>query len=125
MRVLLLLAIALPGLAAVNYDDDVKPIFNRYCLGCHSAGEMRAGLSLESYQGVLKGSSGGDVVKAGRATQSALYLAVSHEGGGVPPMPLGGAKIPDVAINTIKDWIAAGLLENATSTPKGPVASST
>jgi WD40 repeat protein len=125
MRALLLLAVALPGLATVNYDEDVKPIFNRYCLGCHSAGEMRAGLSLESYQGVLKGSSGGDVVKAGRATQSALYLAVSHEGGGVPPMPLGGAKIPDAAINTIKDWIAAGLLENATSTPKGPVASST
>jgi WD40 repeat protein len=118
-----MMAVALPGLAAVNYEDDVKPILNRYCLGCHSAGEMRAGLSLESYQGVLKGSGGGDVVKAGRATQSPLYLAVSHEGVGVPPMPLGGAKLPDAAINTIKDWISGGLLENATSAPKGPVGS--
>jgi WD40 repeat protein len=86
---------------------------------------MRAGLNLESYQGVLKGSSGGDVVKAGRAASSPLYQAVAHEGGGVPPMPLGGAKIPDAAINIIKDWISAGLLETATSAPKGPVASST
>src|SRR5271170_5764240 len=98
MRLLLLLSIALPAMAAVNYEDDVKPIFSRYCLGCHSAAEMRAGLSLESYQGVLKGSSGGDIVKAGRATQSALYQAVSHEGDGVRPMPLGGAKISDASI---------------------------
>ena len=125
MRLILLLTIALPVAGAVNYEDDVKPILNRYCLGCHSAAEMRSGLSLESYQGVLKGSSGGDVVKPGRATTSPLYLAVSHEGGGVPPMPQGGAKIPDAAINIIKDWIAGGLLETATSQPKGPVASST
>src|SRR5277367_6911851 len=115
MRVLLLLAITLPALAAVNYEDDVKPIFSRYCFTCHSAAEMRAGLNLESYQGVLKGSSGGDIVKAGRATTSALYQAVSHEGDGVRPMPLGGAKIPDAAINIIKDWISGGLLETATS----------
>jgi hypothetical protein len=125
MRLLLLLAIAVPVTAAVNYEDDIKPIFNRYCLGCHSAAEMRSGLSLESYQGVLKGSSGGDIVKAGRATQSALYQAVAHEGDGVRPMPLGGAKIPDSAINIIKDWIAGGLLETATSQPKGPIAVNT
>lgn len=125
MRPLILLLIAVPAAAAVNYEDDVKPIFNRYCLGCHSAAEMRSGLSLESYQGVLKGSSGGDIVKAGRATQSALYLAVAHEGDGVRAMPLGGAKIPDAAINIIKDWIAGGLLETATSQPKGPIAAST
>src|ERR1700736_2006444 len=103
MRFVLAFTLAIPALAAVNYDDDVKPIFGRYCLACHSAGEMRAGLNLESYQGVLKGSSGGDVVKAGRASTSALYLAVAHEGDGVRAMPLGGAKIPDAAINTIKD----------------------
>jgi hypothetical protein len=125
MRPLLLILLAIPASGAVNYEDDVKPIFNRYCLGCHSAGEMRAGLNLETYQGVLKGSSGGDIVKAGRATSSALYQAVAHEGDGVRPMPLGGAKIPDAAINTIKDWIQAGLLETANSQPKGPVAAST
>ena len=31
-----------------NYDDDVRPIFARYCFQCHSAEEMRAGLNLES-----------------------------------------------------------------------------
>jgi WD40 repeat protein len=40
-------------------------------------------------------------------------------------MPLGGAKIPETAINTIKDWIQGGLLETAASQPKGPVTQST
>ena len=92
MRALILLTFALPAIAATNYDDDVQPIFTRYCFGCHSAAEMRSGLNLETYQGALKGSSGGDVVKPGRATSSILYQAVARDTDGVRPMPLGGAR---------------------------------
>src|ERR1017187_2841669 len=53
-----------------NYDDDVKVLFARRCFGCHSAGEMRSGLNLETYAGVLKGGSSGDGVVAGRAASS-------------------------------------------------------
>ncbi len=102
-----------------NYDDDVKPVFARYCFQCHSAAEMRSGLSLESYSGVLKGGGSGDAVIAGRPASSLLYKAVTHEGNGVPLMPLGGAKIPDAAISVIRDWIQLGLLENAASVAKG------
>ncbi len=49
-----------------NYDDDIRPIFSRRCFGCHNAGEMRSGLSLESFNGVLKGGNSGDAVIAGR-----------------------------------------------------------
>jgi WD40 repeat protein len=125
MRTLLFLALAAPAVAAVNYEENVKPIFSRYCFSCHSAAEMRNGLNLESYQGVLKGGSGGEVVKAGRPTQSALYQAVAHESDGVRPMPLGGARIPDAAVNVIKEWIQAGLLENAASLSKGPISGGT
>jgi WD40 repeat protein len=107
----------------LNYDDDVKPIFARYCFACHNASEMRSGLNLEAYAGVLKGGGSGDAVIAGRAASSLLYKAVAREEG-APQMPLGNAKIPDAAIATIRDWIAGGLLENAASQPKGPVAPS-
>jgi len=117
-----LLLMALPLFAQhPNYDDDVKPIFSRRCFTCHSAGEMRSGLNLESYAGVLKGGNSGDAVIPGRPASSLLYKAVAHEGDGVPRMPLGGNKIPDAEINIIKDWIQLGLLENATSAPKGPI----
>ena len=81
---------------------------------------MRNGLNLESYNGVLKGGASGDAVIAGRPGSSLLYKAVNHEGNGVPLMPLGGAKLPDQLISTIRDWIQLGLLENAASAPKGP-----
>src|SRR5882757_8474487 len=103
-----------------NYEDDVKPLFARRCFACHSAGEMRSGLNLESYSGVLKGGSSGDAVVAGRAAGSLLYKAVAREEG-APQMPLGQPKLPDAEIALIRDWIQGGLLETALSMPKGPV----
>ena len=103
-----------------NYEDDVKPVFARRCFGCHSAGEMRSGLNLETYAGVLKGGSSGDVVIAARAASSMLYRAVAREDG-APQMPLGQAKLPDAEIALIREWIQGGLLETAASLPKGPV----
>jgi len=125
-RALLFVALAIPGFAQprpVTFDDDVKPIFARRCLGCHNAGEMRAGLNLESFGGVLKGGGSGDAVIAGRASASLLYRAVAREDG-APQMPLGQAKLPDADIAAIRDWIQQGLLETASSAPRGAVAPS-
>lgn len=121
---LLILCLSAVGAAQTgrhpNYEDDVKPVFARRCFGCHSAGEMRSGLNLETYAGVLKGGSSGDVVIAARAASSTLYRAVAREDG-APQMPLGQAKLPDAEIALIREWIQGGLLETAMSVPKGPV----
>jgi hypothetical protein len=115
------LALPLDGqLARPNYEDDVRPIFVRRCLGCHSAGEMRAGLSLESYADVLKGGGSGEIAVAGRPASSMLFKVISHEEG-VPQMPFGLPKLPDAEIAVIRDWIQRGALENAASRPRGPV----
>ena len=123
------LAIALAASAQTTkpptYDDDVKAILLRRCFGCHSSAESRAGLSLETYAGILKGGGSGDIVLPGRASNSLLYKVVAHEGDGVPRTPLNGSKIPDSEIAIIQEWIQRGLLETATSMPKGPAASST
>jgi WD40 repeat protein len=126
MRTWLLWILPLPMLAqpakAPNYDNDVKPIFARHCFGCHNASQSTAGLSLESYAGVLKGGGSGEIVKPGRPSASILYQAVVQEGS-APRMPLGQARIPDSEIAVIRDWIQQGLLENASSQPKGAGAS--
>jgi WD40 repeat protein len=115
----LFLVIPAVAFAQPNYESDVKPLFARRCFACHSAGEMRSGLNLESYAGVLKGGSSGDAVVAGRAAGSLLYKAVAREEG-APQMPLGQAKLPDTEIAVIRDWIQGGLLETAASVRKGP-----
>ena len=97
--------------AQLNYESDVKPVLRRYCFACHSSEEKRAGLDLESFSGVLKGGGSGEIVKPGRPGSSILFLAVSHEGNGVPNMPMGLPKIPDRDIGIIRDWIQQGLFD--------------
>ena len=122
MRLPLLLLLTLPAAAAdlhPNYDDDIKPILRRYCFQCHSAGEARSGLNLEAHAGVLRGGSSGEAVVAGRASTSLLYQVIAQEKEGVPRMPLGGAKLPDQIIATVREWIQIGAPENASSLVKG------
>ncbi len=125
MKYLLLVTIAVVASAQTpgppTYDDDIRPIFQRRCFGCHSAAEARAGLSLESYAGVMKGGGSGDIVNPGLPSRSMLYQAVAHEGDGIPRMPLNQPKISDAEIALIRDWIQKGLLEMASSKPKGSV----
>src|SRR5882724_875735 len=118
----LLLTMWLPALAAdlhPNYDEDVKPILRGYCFQCHSASEARSGLNLEAYAGVLRGGSSGEAVVLGRASASLLFQVIAQEKDGVPRMPLGGAKLADGMIGTVREWIQLGAPENAASQPKG------
>ena len=110
MRILLWTIFAAVAAAQPSYEADVKPIFRRHCFACHSTDEKRSGLDLETYAGALKGG-GSEVLKAGRPSSSSLYLAITHEGNGVPAMPLGQGKIPDASIAVIRDWIQQGLVE--------------
>src|ERR1700687_919112 len=126
MRFILFAAMLAPLAAQtpkrIEYENDVKPIFQRHCLTCHSAGQTTAGLSLESYAGVLKGGGSGEIVKPGRSALSLLYQVVAQETDGVPRMPFGQAKIADNEIAVIRDWIDQGLLADAASIPKGQTA---
>ena len=108
----------------MTYEDDVKGVFQRHCLGCHSAAQMTAGLSLETYAGVLRGGGSGEIVTVGRSGTSLLFQVLAQETDGVPRMPMGQPKLSDNELATIRDWIDQGLLADATSSPKGSTAAS-
>lgn len=95
---------------APNFEDHVLPIFKEHCNGCHNPDKRKADLDLTSYSGVLKGSSGGAVVKAGVPDTSWIYESITHAEN-VEPMPPKKPKIADEQIETIHKWIAGGLLE--------------
>src|SRR5712671_4158074 len=50
----------------LTYDTDVKPILRARCFKCHGEDEKKDGLSLATYQDLMKGGSSGEIVKAGR-----------------------------------------------------------
>ena len=100
----------------INFIEHIRPIFKDHCLNCHNPDKSKAGLDLSTMAGILEGGSGGDVVKAGVADSSSLYLSVMHHDT-VEPMPPKKAKLPQAKLDMIRNWIQGGLIENAGGNP--------
>jgi hypothetical protein len=65
----------LPPAAAktgVTYEKDIKPIFEKSCVKCHSGEKPKAKYSMETLAAILKGGSGGKSVIPGNGAKSAL-----------------------------------------------------
>ena len=98
----------------ITYDDHVKPIFRQHCLKCHGDDKQKAGINLQVYANVLKGGSGGEVVVAGRSSQSLLFQVITDpdDNARMPPYK---PPLPDEQIAMIQRWIDTGLRESASS----------
>lgn len=90
----------------VNNEDDftfttgVFPIIQSNCVGCHSGPSPAVGIPLTTYSEILPFAASGG-----------LYGVINHEPGYVP-MPLGGNKLDDSDVNTVKLWIDDGFPNN-------------
>jgi len=62
----------------VTFDKDIAPIFKASCIRCHGAERPRAGLQLNSLDGVLKGTKDGPILTAGDSANSQLIKAISQ-----------------------------------------------
>ena len=73
----------------VTFDADIKPLFQASCLPCHGGNKPRAGLHLDTLDGVLKGTKDGPVLTAGDSANSLLVKAVSRldPKSAMPPKP--------------------------------------
>ena len=97
------------GLATENPGwDDVSPIFNQQCVMCHSSVHGASlGLSLDSYEAAVAGSSSGPVLIPGDPASSELIRRLRGES--TPRMPFLGVPMPQDQIDLIIRWIEAGL----------------
>ena len=100
----------------VTFDDHVRPIFRQHCVACHDPNGKLGGLDLSTYLGTMQGGSSGAVVEPGSASDSYLYMLVTHES--EPLMPQDADKLADKDLATIRNWIDGGVLENAGSKAK-------
>ncbi len=89
---------------------DVLPTFNQFCVKCHSQNDSHAGLRLDSHAQLMKGSSRGLVVIPGDAGNSILLRALKQD----PrlAMPFHGQKLPPNRIANIERWISQGAGNN-------------
>jgi mono/diheme cytochrome c family protein len=104
---------AKPAAAKVTYDEHVRPIFREHCLSCHNPDAKKGDLSLDSYAGLRKGGSTGEVVEPGDADSSRMWALVTHAD--EPKMPPNQDKLPEAKLQIIKAWLMGGALENSGS----------
>src|SRR5258706_6146201 len=94
----------------VTYQDNILPLVEANCSKCHNEDKKKADLDLTSYQGALKGSGTGPVLLSGNPEGSKLWKALTHSE--EPYMPPSRPKLSDKDLDTVRKWIAGGLLEN-------------
>src|SRR2546423_4985701 len=104
---ILLPAAPLRAQESPSYAKDVRPFLAKYCLECHNAKNLKGKLNLETYEGLRKGSSSGEVVVPGKPDESAIVLQV--EGKDEPKMPPKEARQPKAKeLAVLRAWVAAG-----------------
>ena len=102
----MLAAAATAPLLATDFNKDVLPVFEKYCLGCHATGIKMGSFECDTYEGVMRGATHGAVVVPGNAKESRLYQALLGEI--TPAMPMSNERLTTNEINTIRDWINEG-----------------
>jgi hypothetical protein len=58
--------------------EQIQPLLEKNCLGCHSTTAKQAGLDLSSRQGLLEGGKDGPAVVPGNGKGSLLYRVITH-----------------------------------------------
>ena len=82
-----------------SYFRDVRPVLQRQCQGCHQPNLKSSGLDLTTYEGLASGGKHGP----------GLAVVVKYLTGEIKPqMPLGQPPLAPDAIETVRNWIAAG-----------------
>lgn len=98
----------------VLYANDVAPVLEKFCAGCHNADEEHPSqLYLESYELLMKGGKHGAAVKPGSSYESLLMQKMSKEPpfGKVMPPPRKKTPTPE-QVELIRAWIDQGAKKN-------------
>jgi hypothetical protein len=90
------------------FESRVRPLLAEHCYRCHSAKaeKVKAGLLVDSREGLLKGGESGPVLVAGRPEQSRLIEAVRYSSPELQMPPRG--RLSDEQVADLVRWVAMG-----------------
>lgn len=96
-----------PTAEQVHYfERHIRPALVKYCYQCHSieAGDSRAGLLVDTRDGLLQGGDSGPAITPGSLDESPFWEAINWDGYEMPP----SQKMPDDVIAHFETWIEMG-----------------
>jgi hypothetical protein len=89
------------------FEERVRPFLVTECRECHGPGRQRGGLRVDSREALLRGGDSGPAVVPGRASESRLFLAVSHATTDLA-MPKDRPRLAGPVLRDIARWIDEG-----------------
>jgi len=93
--------------ATVSFTNDVLPIIQSRCVGCHGGDRTEEGLVLKTHADIMAGSDNGPVITPSDPDNSLLVELVSTQ-----KMPKRGPKLTPPQVQLIIDWVNQGALNN-------------
>jgi mono/diheme cytochrome c family protein len=92
----------------VDFNRDIRPIFNSHCMACHGGVKQAGGVSFSYREQVVgKAKSGRPIVVPGSPRASELMVRITSSDPEVR-MPLHGQALPPAQIALLRDWIEQG-----------------
>lgn len=92
------------SVAAVDFEEQIAPIFERHCLGCHSSAKRAGDLALVTDSDLRQL----EYVVPGNAAASPLLEAIASTPTDEPRMPKDAEPLSENAVSLIKRWINEG-----------------
>ncbi len=94
------------------FEQKIRPVLTEKCYKCHSSqpdAKIKAGLALDTREGLLKGGDSGPSIKVGKPAESLLMKSLHGTDPDLlmPPAKDGG-KLPDNVIASFEQWIKMG-----------------
>ncbi len=99
------------GVAAddpIDFEQQVRPLFQKYCYECHSGEQAKSGFRLDVKAAAFRGGElYGPSIHAGRPSDSPLWQFVADPDAELP-MPPEGPRLSPEEIELLRAWILSG-----------------
>ncbi len=92
----------------VDFDRDIAPIFEAYCLDCHDSGTLKGGVGLETFYHAQLPTDAGDRLIVPKDTHASVLMHVIESTDEDVQMPPKGARVSPEEVRLLKDWINQG-----------------
>jgi len=96
----------------LTFEKDIKPLFDKSCVDCHSAEKPKGKLRLDTLAGTLKGSVDGKVLEPGNSAKSFLVANIAFLGDAddfmPPPKDKKYPKFTPEEVGIVRAWIDQG-----------------
>ncbi len=97
--------------------NDIQPLLQAKCVSCHTTGADSAGLTLDSWASLIRGSRFGEVIIAFDPVNSLLVERTSNGMSSAHPAEFGASTLSSTQIDKFTQWILEGAKDSNSTVP--------